>query len=391
MQASATDGATAILGPGFGGGSWCDCREPLEFLICEHGGDNPWTALREFCETLPPRGGIVGMIAYEAAVWLEPTLRLPSDPQGFPIVWAQKFDRLEFLGHMPSGMNGTETIRPTTRHNLTNKTSYANRVDLTQAAIRRGDIFQANISRAIDIHWADDISDRFGLFRHLVGGEPAAYAAYLPIDQDRHVLSNSPELFLSISDGQVVAEPVKGTCPRGRTEEEDRAAAERLRLSRKDRAENIMIADLLRNDLAKICTDHTIEEEEICSIRSLSYIHHLYSRIRGKLAPGVDAISALESCFPCGSITGAPKWRAMEIIAAIEGVGRGPYCGAIFLLRPNGKAVVSVPIRTATIRQNEAGAHMRARFGGGITTLSDPFDEFVETQAKASALGALFL
>lgn len=389
-QAGGAAPATAMLGPGFGDGRWCACREPRQTLVCDHGGDDPWTALQAFCEVLSPKGGVVGMISYEAAAWLEPTLRLPPDPQGFPVLWAQKFDHLDFLEGPLFDPTKNTVPGPDERQDLTDPTAYAERVRLTQRAIRRGDIFQANISRPIDLHWTNEFPDMNSLFADLVGKRPAAYAAFLPIDQDRHVLSNSPELFLSIAAGQVVAEPVKGTCPRGRTEAEDQAAAEGLRGSRKDRAENIMIADLLRNDLAKICIDHSIEEEEICSIRSLSYVHHLYSRIRGRLAPEVDAVSALKSCFPCGSITGAPKWRAMEIIAAIEGVGRGPYCGAIFLLRPNGDAVVSVPIRTATIRREQDRVHMRARFGGGITTLSNPAEEYTETCAKASALGALF-
>ena len=166
-------------------------------------------------------------------------------------------------------------------------------------------------------------------------------------------------------------------------------AAEALALSEKDRAENIMIADLLRNDLAKVCADHSIREAAICALRSLPKVHHLYSRIEGRLRDGIGPIEALAAAFPCGSITGAPKHRAMQVISRLEGEGRGPYCGTVAFIPSQGPAVFSVAIRTAALVFGEGEARLDYRAGGGITALSDPQAEYEETEAKAYGFEAM--
>jgi anthranilate/para-aminobenzoate synthase component I len=178
----------------------------------------------------------------------------------------------------------------------------------------------------------------------------------------------------------LASEPIKGTRPRAEDPEEDRRLAEELAADEKDRAENIMIADLMRNDLAKVCGDGSIREEAICALRSLPHVHHLYSRIEGRLKDGLGFTEALSAAFPCGSITGAPKLAAMKVIADLEGEGRGPYCGTIFM-RTRNVGVASVAIRTAVLDHDEKTLQVRS--GGGVTILSDPAAEYDEADAKS--------
>ena len=150
-----------------------------------------------------------------------------------------------------------------------------------------------------------------------------------------------------------------------------------------------MIADLLRNDLAKVCLDHSIREPAICSLRSLPAVHHLYSRIEGELREGLGPIDALAAAFPCGSISGAPKHRAMQVIARLEEEGRGPYCGSLVYIPHDGPAVFSVAIRTAVLSREDGGVRLDYRAGGGITALSVPSAEYAETVDKAYGFEAM--
>ncbi|MEM9988949.1 MAG: anthranilate synthase component I family protein, partial [Pseudomonadota bacterium] len=258
--------------------------------------------------------------------------------------------------------------------------------------IRQGDIFQANISRKLSAEFDHAPQIAATLFTKLGAKGFAPYAAFLPLPGGA-VLSNSPELFLKISHRNMMAEPIKGTRPRGQGREEDQALAAALAEDEKDRAENIMIADLMRNDLSKVCEDGSIREEAICALRTLPHIHHLYSRISGVLREDISPMRALLAAFPCGSVTGAPKHRAMQIIANQEAEGRGPYCGAIFLIRKDeaghSQAVFSVPIRTGVLTYKDDHANLSVRAGGGVTILSHPSDEYQETIHKAYPFQAM--
>lgn len=380
-----------VLGPGFGRGAWLAARGDGPTLSVRQGGANPWAVLQNAVESMPARGGLVGYMSYEAAGFLEPGLRLPKDPQGFPILWAQYVEDLRQLPKHPTtarSLPGLPQASDIADH--TGRAAYIEKVVAVQRAIRRGDIFQANISRRIDALFPNDPKLPAGLFSRMLANGAASYAAFMPLGRSgATVLSNSPEMYLSIEGARIISEPIKGTRPRGTSPEADRRLAEELLRDRKDRAENIMIADLLRNDLARVSRDHTILEEEICTLRTLPYVHHLYSRLSGELRDGVGPVEALASCFPCGSITGAPKHRAMEIIAGVEGVGRGPYCGSVFLIRPDGDMVSSVAIRTGTLVTRPGEAELRMNFGGGITMLSDPNAEYEETVHKSAPFGAM--
>ena len=199
---------------------------------------------------------------------------------------------------------------------------------------------------------------------------------------DRKILSTSPELFLRSDGHRVETRPIKGTARRVDDERADRDMAARLLASPKDRAENVMIVDLLRNDLARVCTPDSVEVPVLCGLETYAGLHHLVSAVTGALATGRDTLDLLAASFPGGSITGAPKIRAMEIIAEIEGRPRGIYCGAIGSLGFDGSLDLNIAIRTIVV---EAGK-MELSAGGGITILSDPDAEYEETLTKARRL-----
>ena len=193
-------------------------------------------------------------------------------------------------------------------------------------------------------------------------------------------MSASPEPFLSVGPGgRVATDPIKGTRRRGATREEDRALAAELLASAKDRAENVMIVDVLRNDLGRVCRPGSVRVPRLCRLERTATVQHLVSTVTGRLAPGRDAFDLLSASFPGGSITGAPKIRAMEILETLEPVRRGPYTGAALWLGPDGSMASSILIRTFVADGQRLSLHV----GGGITWRSDPAEEWDETVAKA--------
>jgi para-aminobenzoate synthetase component I len=256
-----------------------------------------------------------------------------------------------------------------------------------EAAVQRvidyilaGDIFQANLSQRFLAELPDGL-DAFGLYRRLRRRNPAPFAAFLDFGEVA-VASASPERFLRLEGRRVETRPIKGTRPRGATPEEDARLGAELLASEKDRAENVMIVDLLRNDLSRVCRDHSVLTPEICALESFATVHHLVSTVTGELRPGLDAVDLLRATFPGGSITGAPKIRAMEIIAELEPTARGPYCGSIGWLGFDGWMDTSITIRTYGIK----GRTVAFQAGGGIVADSEPSAEYEETLAKARAL-----
>ena len=246
-----------------------------------------------------------------------------------------------------------------------------------------GEIFQANIARAWTGRLAPGAAP-FDLFARLAGQSAAPFAAYLRLP-GLALVSNSPERFLQVRGDAAETRPIKGTRPRGAHPEEDAAQVTELSASRKDRAENLMIVDLMRNDLARVCAPGTVEVPELFAVESFANVHHLVSTVRGRLAPGRDAIDLLQAAFPPGSITGAPKVQAMKVIAGLESP-RGPYCGSLLWAGFDGAMESSVLIRTAACVQDAAGWAVEARAGAGIVADSDPKAERLETEAKIAAL-----
>lgn len=217
---------------------------------------------------------------------------------------------------------------------------------------------------------------------------PVPYGAYLQFTPRQagyvpfQLLSASPEQFLKITNGHVTAQPIKGTRPRGRNAEEDAAWRRELKTNPKDRAENLMIVDLLRNDLGRVCQPGTIRVPRIFAVETYSHVHQLVSTIEGHLAPGVTTLKCVAACFPGGSMTGAPKLRTMEIIDELEKRPRGFYSGAVGWVSPNGSADLSIVIRTLVCSPNATTFGV----GGAIVWDSDPEGEFAETMVKARAL-----
>lgn len=255
--------------------------------------------------------------------------------------------------------------------------------------IAAGEIFQANIAR----RWQGRLPGEarpVDLLARLAQTSSAPFAAYLRL-ADRAVVSNSPERFLQVRhDGQALiarTEPIKGTAPRGRTPGEDAANAAALLASEKDRAENLMIVDLMRNDLARVCVAGEVRTPELFKVATFANVHHLISTVTGRLAPERTAIDLLRAAFPPGSITGAPKVQAMKVIAELE-APRGPFFGAMFQLGCDGGLDSNVLIRTAAFVRESDGWAVEARAGAGIVADSDPRLERRETEAKISALAA---
>ncbi|KAB0682837.1 aminodeoxychorismate synthase component I [Aureimonas leprariae] len=271
------------------------------------------------------------------------------------------------------------------RSNFTAET-YAAAVERVRAYIAAGDIYQANIAQRFEASLPSGF-DAWAFYRRLRHANPAPFGAFLALDGGRAIASSSPERFLRCgADGAVEARPIKGTARRAADSAEDLAAARTLAASEKDRAENVMIVDLLRNDLSRVCRPGTVAVPVLCGLESYASVHHLTSVVTGRLREGFDGLDLVAAAFPCGSITGAPKLRAMEIIAEIEGAGRGIYCGAIGWLGFDGAMDLNVAIRTVALEPS------RARFGagGGVTLLSDPAAEYRETLAKAERIFAAF-
>jgi para-aminobenzoate synthetase component 1 len=265
-------------------------------------------------------------------------------------------------------------------------------VEAVRAAIARGEVYQANIARRLEAPFA---GDPWPMFRCLRTGDPALFSAFLDLGRSpatgtpRALLSASPEPFLSVtSDGLVSTDPIKGTRPRGRTREADRQLARELIASAKDRAENVMIVDVLRNDLGRVCVAGSVRVPRLLRLERTAAVQHLVTTVTGRLRPGLDPFHLLAAAFPGGSITGAPKIRAMHLIERLEPVRRGPYCGAMAWVGPDGAMGSSILIRTFVAD----GERLTLHVGGGITWRSDPEQEWDETVAKArgplSAIGA---
>lgn len=268
-----------------------------------------------------------------------------------------------------------------------NRTHYLDQARRAIDYVHAGDVFQVNLSQAFDAR-LESGDTPFEVFRRLCEASPAPHAAYLRLDADRVILTNSPERFLSLKDRTVEARPIKGTRPRSPDGLRDQALAAELSESVKDRAENLMIVDLMRNDLSRVCRPGSVNVPTLCAVESYANVHHLVSVVEGVLDDERDAFDLIGASFPPGSITGAPKVRAMEIIHALEGEARGAYCGALGWIDGQGDMDLNVMIRTAALRADTQGWRASVRSGGGIVADSDPESEFEETLTKVSALKA---
>jgi aminodeoxychorismate synthase component I len=245
--------------------------------------------------------------------------------------------------------------------------------------IAAGDIYQVNLAQEFSAEVSG--GSLYGLYEILRQASPAPMGAWLGLD-GKEVLCTSPELFLKISGNVVETRPIKGTKPRFRDADEDRRSAVELLTSEKEVAELVMITDLLRNDLGQVCEFGSVEVSGMLQLESLAQVHHLVSTVKGTLRDDEDAVGTLAACFPGGSITGAPKKRAMEIIAELEAAPRGIYCGAIGWLGFNGESQFNIVIRTLV----RDGCNLSYHVGAGIVADSIPEHEYEETMHKGEGI-----
>lgn len=382
----------------------------------ETGQRDPFILLREALgeraaaiEDIPFAGGAVGYWSYDLARHLMALPAIARDDSSLPDMavglydWAVVLDHRECTARLVSHRRFPETDRmlpdilsclrnppPLSADNfrvhgqiVSNFTpeSYAAAFAAVQGYLHAGDCYQVNLAQRFS---AAAEGDAFGAYRALRATSPAPYSAFLNLPQAQ-ILCVSPECFVSVRGGGVRTRPIKGTRPRGRSAREDRLLAEALRDHPKDRAENLMIVDLLRNDLGKSCVPGSVQVPELFKVESFANVHHLVSTVEGRLAPGRDALDVLRDCFPGGSVTGAPKLRAMQIIERLEPDRRGIYCGAIGYAGFDGNMDTNIAIRTLVYGKGRIDGWA----GGGIVADSDAAAEYRETLDKASAMLAL--
>ena len=372
-------------------------RQPDRTLLLKAGDPaDAQAAIRDLLAS--STGMVLGLAAYELGARFEP-VELARDPDWPDLVLAHYPTWLEFdhaaqavagLGAEPEaalawlGERAAEPARPgaTFEPDAAPETYEAAVADVVRR-IGEGELFQANIAQAWRGELASDATP-WGAFERLVATSPAPLSAFWRLP-GRALVSHSPERFLELKDGRVRARPIKGTRPRGATPDEDAHLAEELAASAKDRAENLMIVDLMRNDLARVCRPGSVEVTELCVVEAFPNVWHLVSTVEGEMRPGADIAALLAATFPPGSITGAPKTQAMRVISGLEGP-RGPWCGSLFRVDPDGSMDSSVLIRTAAFVEGAGGWRFRTLAGAGITADSDPVAERLETEAKIAGL-----
>jgi para-aminobenzoate synthetase/4-amino-4-deoxychorismate lyase len=323
-----------------------------------------------------------GYVGYEAAAGLDPALPVaPPSPEGPPLAWFG-------LCGPPTDVPPVTTSaarRPAVRW-LPDWTApeHARAVERVREHIAAGDTYQLNLTDRLRAHVDGDLR---ALYAQLALAQCGAYNAHL--DLGRHVIASaSPELFFQWTGDQLRTRPMKGTAVRGRDPAEDRERARGLRASPKERAENLMIVDLLRNDLARVASVGSVEVPELFALERYPTVWQLTSEVTARTRPGTGLVDVFRALFPCGSVTGAPKQRTMQLIRDLETGPRGVYCGAIGLVAPPGapfRARFSVAIRTVVVDRASGAAVYGS--GGGITWDSDPAAEHAELLAKAAVLG----
>ena len=245
--------------------------------------------------------------------------------------------------------------------------------------IYAGDVFEVNLAQRFKCIFSNKNST--DLYLKLRDSNPAPFSAYVNIGETT-ILSSSPERFIKLENNKIEARPIKGTIKRSMLDFDDRKLAKTLQQSPKDRAENIMIVDLMRNDLSRVAIPSSVSVDILCGLETYTNVHHLVSVITAELKHNHDSISLLQTCFPGGSITGAPKIRVMEIIDELEPQRRGPYCGSLGYIGGNGNLDLSILIRSIVIK----GDNLTFHSGGAITLDSDPEQEWNETLLKAESL-----
>ncbi|WP_027856979.1 aminodeoxychorismate synthase component I [Marinobacterium jannaschii] len=375
--------------------------------------DNPFDALRNLLDQYPQVarekefpfcGGLLGHFAYDLGRSLEAIPEQAADDIAFPemraglYLWAvivdHRLKQATLVAHpaisdsqWQLALNQLTAASTTAEDQFRLKKAFASNVDEAgyRHALNRiddyihaGDCYQVNFAQRFSAPYS---GDPWQAYKQLRQHAPTPFAAYMESD-DGEILSLSPERFLFTLENRVETKPIKGTRPRGKTPEEDQQQRDDLSKAIKDRAENLMIVDLLRNDLSKVCAFGSVRVPKLFDIESYANVHHLVTTVTGKLDQGQHPVDLLKHCFPGGSITGAPKIRAMEIIDELEPHRRSIYCGSIGYISLCGRMDTSITIRTLLCHDNKI--HCWA--GGGIVADSDIASEYAETFSKVNNL-----
>ena len=407
-QLAAQHGETGLIwldGDGSGLGRWVTlAAAPQATVTCrgrpgEAGAENPFTALR----SLEP-GHWTGWLSYEAAAWCEPGNPWAAD--GMASLWIARHDpllrfdlqrrelwaeasdttRLDALEQQLQLPRPSPAAVPCVAledwQHHTDRAGFAAGVQRIRDLIAAGDLFQANLTACSSTTWPAQGS-ALELFIKLRERCPAPFAGLVLGDRNEALLSSSPERFLQVdATGRVQTRPIKGTRPRHQDPERDADLAAELVCSDKDRAENVMIVDLLRNDIGRVCRPGSIQVPQLVGLESYASVHHLTSVVEGQLREGLNWVDLLEACWPGGSISGAPKLRACQRLHELEPTSRGPYCGSLIRIDWDGSFDSNILIRSLMRR----GEQLRAHAGCGIVADSDPENEADELMWKLQPL-----
>jgi para-aminobenzoate synthetase / 4-amino-4-deoxychorismate lyase len=351
--------------------------QPKEILTTSNPEEIP--ELLQQAELLAKAGGwIGGFLSYEAAA----AFALPVVKETtWPRLWFARFAHAQPVVFPHPAMLGD--LDNCSAKLQISQTRYRRDLDKILGYIRAGDSYQVNHTLTANLEHKIDLAT---LFLRLQPQHRFPYAAWLNTGEGL-IASFSPELLLHRQDNSLVSAPIKGTRPRSADQEEDWAVGEELQHSKKDRAEHVMIVDMARNDLGRVCSVGSIQVPHLFEHRCFSTVHHLESRVQGELLPGLGLDAVMAAMFPAASITGAPKRRTMEIIQEMEGRERGVYTGSIGVIRPGGDCTFNVAIRTVT--QNRLAGENCLGLGGGIIADSDPGQEWIEIADKGAFLSKI--
>jgi para-aminobenzoate synthetase component 1 len=392
--------------------AWPEIATRIAALLAGH-------KLRHLPDLPPFQGGLCGYVAYEAGRLIEPHIRPLTPSPAVPSLWLNAYDTVVAFDHLAhrawivaTGFPETDETRRLARAEARlaemeaklaqpvsgsrgstriaawqsnfDKASYQAAVARTIDYILAGDIFQANIAQRFSAPIPENF-DPFAFYAELREHNPATFAAWLDFGQVK-IASSSPERLVGYDGIAAEARPIKGTRRRHPDPNEDSALRQELLASRKDRAENVMIVDLLRNDLSRVSDPGSVDVPVLCGLESYANVHHLVSSVTGRLAHGKGPADLFTAVFPGGSITGAPKLRAMEIIGEIEQVPRDVYCGSLGFISFSGHLDFNIAIRTVEFH----GGIAAFAAGGGITAKSEPAAEYDESRAKAERIFQAF-
>ena len=353
--------------------------EPVEVLVA-HQLDQVKDVLQAVQDRALKGQWCVGYVRYEAAPAFDSAFDV--HPATGPLAWFGVHDApLPAIDEPPFLPSGDVTPRVTWQPGI-QRASFDAALDRLHQAITDGEIYQANFTARNEGALQVPPTELFAAMRH---AQPGGFAAYIDAG-DEQVLSVSPELFFDWHGGHIVTRPMKGTAPRGSTPQEDSALAGALISSPKERAENVMIVDLIRNDLSRLATPFSVKVDGLCRVQALSTVWQMVTDVHADTRPGTSLVDVFTALFPCGSVTGAPKVQAMRLIRELEDTDRGVYCGAVGVVRPGGSATFNVPIRTVLAQHGDKGSRVRTGTGSGITSDAQADGEWQEWRHKQTYL-----